>query len=103
MHLRKYRDGWVIAIVYKKTLGTIDVKLENSRTNVSVEEFKMTIAPLIKLNPDFAESIIEGRKLMYAGVTSQSFDLEDKAGQRAVFEWVFKQLTNIIDSSKIFR
>ena len=102
MHLRKYRDGWVIAIVYKKTLGTIDVKLENSRTNVSVEEFKTTIAPLIKLNPDFAESIIEGRKLMYAGVTSQSFDLGDKAGQRAVFEWVFKQLTNIIDSSEKF-
>lgn len=102
MHLRRYRDGWVIAIVYKKTLGTIDVKLENFKTNISVEEFKTTIAPLIKLNPDFAESIIEGRKIMYAGVTSQSFDLEDKAAQRAVFEWVFRQVKDIIHSSEKF-
>lgn len=102
VHLRRYRDGWVIAIVYKKTLGTIDVKLENTRSNVTEEEFRKTTVPLIKFNSNFSESIIEGRKMMYVGVTSESFDLEDEANQKDVSEWVFNRVSDIINISEKF-
>ena len=40
--------------------------------------------------------------MMYVGVTSESFDLEDEANQKDVSEWVFNRVSDIINISEKF-